>query len=58
MRVPVNIGLLRFVLQYGAEVEVLAPESLRSQVAETYRRAAAVYGGGADDRNGATVTPR
>lgn len=32
MCVPVNIGLLRFVLQYGAEVEVLAPPSLRQAV--------------------------
>jgi len=58
MRVPVNVGLLRFVLQYGAEVEVLAPESLRGQVAETHRRAAAVYGGRPEELNGATVTPR
>jgi predicted DNA-binding transcriptional regulator YafY len=45
MRVPVNVGLLRFVLQYGADVEVLAPEPLRRQVAETHRRALAGYGG-------------
>jgi predicted DNA-binding transcriptional regulator YafY len=57
MRVPVNIGLLRFVLQYGAEVEVLAPESLRSQVAETHRKALGVYCGGSAGRNGAIVTP-
>jgi predicted DNA-binding transcriptional regulator YafY len=40
---PVNVGLLRFVLQYGAEVEVVAPEGLRQQVAEEHRRALAVY---------------
>ncbi len=40
---PVNVGLLRFVLQYGAECEVVAPEGLRRQVAEEHRRAAAAY---------------
>ncbi len=43
MRVPVNVGLVRFVLQYGAEVEVLAPSDLRAQVAETHRAALALY---------------
>jgi predicted DNA-binding transcriptional regulator YafY len=43
MRVPVNVGLLRFVLQYGAEVEVLTPDSLRQQVVETHRAALARY---------------
>lgn len=37
MRVPVNARLLRFVLQYGAEVEVLAPETLRRQGVDTHR---------------------
>jgi predicted DNA-binding transcriptional regulator YafY len=43
MRAPVNEGLLRFVLEYGAEVQVLAPESLREQVADTYWRALEAY---------------
>jgi predicted DNA-binding transcriptional regulator YafY len=43
MRVPVNVGLLRFVLQYGAEVEVLAPLPLRRQVEDTHRQALAAY---------------
>jgi proteasome accessory factor B len=58
MKVPVNVGLVRFVLQYGAEVEVLEPESLRSQIRETYASALGLYGGGAPGWNGATVTPR
>jgi predicted DNA-binding transcriptional regulator YafY len=44
MRVPVNAGVLRFVLQYGADVEVVAPDALRHRVAETFRRALATYG--------------
>jgi predicted DNA-binding transcriptional regulator YafY len=43
MRVPVNIGLLRFVLQYGAEVEAQAPESLRQQLREETARLAGIY---------------
>jgi predicted DNA-binding transcriptional regulator YafY len=43
MRVPNNIGLVRFILQYGAEVEVLAPAALREQVMATHRAALAVY---------------
>jgi predicted DNA-binding transcriptional regulator YafY len=43
MRVPINVGLLRFVLQYGAEVEVLSPDTLRQQVVETHRAALARY---------------
>jgi len=45
MRVPVNVGLFRFVLQYGAEVEVLAPEPFRRQVEDTHRQALAKYSG-------------
>jgi predicted DNA-binding transcriptional regulator YafY len=43
MRVPVNVGLLRFVLQYGAEVEVLAPKSLRADVTRITHEAARLY---------------
>jgi predicted DNA-binding transcriptional regulator YafY len=50
MRVPINAGVLRFVLQYGAEVEVLAPEALRRQVAETHGRAIAAYASGSGER--------
>jgi proteasome accessory factor B len=58
MKVPVNVGLVRFVLQYGAEVEVLEPESLRCQIRDTYVSALGLYGAGAPGWNGATVTPR
>lgn len=43
MRVPVNVGLLRFVLQYGAEVTVLEPERLRAQVRDEAERTAGSY---------------
>ncbi len=43
MRVPVNIGLVRFVLQQGAAVRVVAPERLREQVAAELRLAAEAY---------------
>jgi predicted DNA-binding transcriptional regulator YafY len=33
------------ILRYGADVEVLAPESLRSEIAERLRAAAALYSG-------------
>jgi predicted DNA-binding transcriptional regulator YafY len=33
------------ILRHGAEVEVIAPESLRSAVAEALQRAAALYRG-------------
>jgi predicted DNA-binding transcriptional regulator YafY len=36
--------LVMDILKYGADVEVLAPESLREAVAEALRRGAAVYG--------------
>jgi predicted DNA-binding transcriptional regulator YafY len=60
MRVPVNEGLLRFVLQYGAEVEVLAPEALREQVIETHRRALEPHGDTGRPQNdlGAEQLPR
>lgn len=45
MRVPVNVGLLRFVLQYGSECEVVAPAGLRERVAEEMRRGAERYAG-------------
>ena len=38
MRVPVNVGLLRFVLQYGAELQVMRPEALRESVRGEARR--------------------
>jgi predicted DNA-binding transcriptional regulator YafY len=44
MRVPVNVGVVRFVLQWGAEVEVVEPARLREQVAEELRQAAERYG--------------
>jgi predicted DNA-binding transcriptional regulator YafY len=50
MRVPVNVGLLRFVLQYGAEVEVLSPENLRQQVVDTHRSALSLYAEGSRRR--------
>ena len=37
-------GVRRWVLQYGAHAEVLAPEELRSAVAEEAQALAAVYG--------------
>ena len=44
MRVPVNIGIVRFVLQHGSSVEVLAPPSLRDRVAEELKEALGRYG--------------
>jgi proteasome accessory factor B len=43
MRVASGRGLLRFVLSWGNEVEILAPKELRQQLAETYKRALALY---------------
>lgn len=43
MRVPVNVGLLRFVLQYGPEVRVLAPRCLQEQIARAHREAWQAY---------------
>jgi predicted DNA-binding transcriptional regulator YafY len=42
-RVPGTIEIRRWILQWGAEVEVLAPPELRDEVAATYRKAAARY---------------
>jgi predicted DNA-binding transcriptional regulator YafY len=42
-RAPVNVGVLRWVLQYGAAVEVLAPETLRQQVRGELNRGIAAY---------------
>ncbi len=44
MRVPVNIGLLRFILQYGPDVTVVEPASLRADVAGLLRKALEGYG--------------
>ena len=43
MRLPVNDGVVRFVLQYGADVEVLEPETLRQRVAEALEKARGLY---------------
>jgi proteasome accessory factor B len=42
-RVPGTIEIRRWILQWGADVEVLAPPELRAEVAETHRKAAARY---------------
>jgi proteasome accessory factor B len=42
-RVPGTLEIRRWILQWGAQVEVLAPPELRDEVAETYRKAAARY---------------
>jgi predicted DNA-binding transcriptional regulator YafY len=39
-------GLLRFILSWGNEVEVLEPPNIRQQVKETYERALALYSWG------------
>lgn len=46
MHVASGRGLVRFILSWGPDVEVLAPPSLRREVAEAYRHALARY---ADD---------
>lgn len=43
MRVAGGPGLIRFILSWGAGVEVLEPVSLRKQVAESHMRAARQY---------------
>lgn len=43
MRVPVNIGLVRFVLQYGADVRVEAPAPLQQQIRRAYQQASELY---------------
>jgi proteasome accessory factor B len=42
-RVPGTIEIRRWILEWGAQVEVLAPPELRDEVAATYRAAAARY---------------
>jgi proteasome accessory factor B len=42
-RVPGTIEIRRWILQWGAQVEVKAPPELRAEVATTYRKAAARY---------------
>jgi proteasome accessory factor B len=42
-RVPGTLEIRRWILQWGAQVEVLAPPELRDEIAETYRNAAARY---------------
>ena len=42
-RVPGTIEIRRWILEWGADVEVLAPPELRAEVAATYRKAAAKY---------------
>ena len=37
-RVPGTLEIRRWILQWGAQVEVLAPPELRDEVAATYRR--------------------
>jgi proteasome accessory factor B len=43
-RVPGTLEIRRWILQWGAQVEVIAPLELRDEVAATYRKAAARYG--------------
>ena len=43
--------LVMDILKYGADVEVLAPASLRKQVSEQLRSASALYGLGADSQS-------
>jgi proteasome accessory factor B len=42
-RVPGTVEIRRWILGWGAQVEVLAPPELREEVTETYRKAAARY---------------
>jgi proteasome accessory factor B len=42
-RVPGTIEIKRWILGWGADVEVVGPAELRDQVAATYRKAAAHY---------------
>ena len=42
-RMGISYGLYRWIMKYGASMEVLAPESLRKEVAQRIRAAAAVY---------------
>lgn len=45
MRVARGRGLIRFILSWGGDVEVLSPRSLRREVAQAYARALAQYAG-------------
>lgn len=47
VRVAGTLEITPWILSWGAEVEVLAPEPLRAKVAETARRMGAIYGVGA-----------
>jgi predicted DNA-binding transcriptional regulator YafY len=42
-RVPGTLEIRRWILQWGAQVEVLGPAELRAEIAEIYRAAAARY---------------
>jgi predicted DNA-binding transcriptional regulator YafY len=42
-RTPGTLEIRRWILQWGAQVEVIAPPELREEVAEIYRMAAARY---------------
>ena len=42
-RVPGTVEIRRWILQWGAQVEVLAPPELRVEIEETYRRAVERY---------------
>jgi predicted DNA-binding transcriptional regulator YafY len=44
MRVASGRGLVRFILSWAPDVEVLSPESVRREVAEAHRRALSRYG--------------
>lgn len=49
MRVAAGRGLLRFILSWGADVEVISPPALRREVAQAYKHALAHYGNDNDD---------
>ena len=46
MRVASGRGLVRFILSWAPDVEVLSPDSVRCEVAAAHRRALARYGDG------------
>lgn len=48
MRVASGRGLLRFVLSWGDEVEVIAPDELRQEVKQTYEKSLALYSNSPD----------
>jgi predicted DNA-binding transcriptional regulator YafY len=45
MRVASGRGLVRFILSWGGDVEVLSPPALRREVAQAYTRALTLYAG-------------